>query len=102
MPCLVLALPARSEELNKANKTTRVQCARLYLGGFLLSKREVILLDKPELLIEIGDILEEIKHGAEIGITLGNMGHDTSEDFKMLVVDFLGMKKEELEDELNG
>lgn len=60
------------------------------------------MLDKPELLIEIGDILEEIKHGAEIGITFGNMGHDTSEDFKMLVVDFLGMKKEELEDELNG
>ena len=59
-------------------------------------------MDKSELLIEIGDILEEIKHGAEIGITLGNMGHDTSEDFKMLVVDFLGMKKEELEDELNG
>lgn len=71
-------------------------------NGFLLPKREDKPLDKAELLLEIADILEEIKHGAEIGITMGNMGHDTSEDFKMLVADFLGMKKEELEDELNG
>ena len=59
-------------------------------------------MDKAELLLEIADILEEIKHGAEIGITMGNMGHDTSEDFKMLVVDFLGMKKAELEEKGNG
>ena len=69
---------------------------------FLLPKWEDKPLDKAELLLEIGDIIEEIKHGAEIGITMGSMGHDTSDDFKTLVVDFLGMKKEELEDELNG
>lgn len=69
---------------------------------FITKKWEDKPLDKAELLEEIGDIIEEIKHGAEIGITMGNMGHDTSEDFKMLVVDFLSMKKAELEEKENG
>ncbi len=51
-----------------------------------------------ELIAEITDILEELDHGAEISITMGNMGHDTSEEFKMLVIEFLSMKKAELED----
>ena len=55
-----------------------------------------------DLVSEIGDILEEVEHGAEIGITMGNMGHDISEDLQRLIVDFLGMKKEELEEKLNG
>lgn len=59
-------------------------------------------MDNEELLTEIGDILEEFKHGAEISITMGNMGHDTSEQFQMLVVDFLVMKKAELEEKENG
>jgi hypothetical protein len=69
---------------------------------FFITKKGGKALDNEELLLEITDILEEFKHGAEISITMGNMGHDTSENFKMLVADFLGMKKEELEDELNG
>jgi len=51
-----------------------------------------------ELIAEITDILEELDHGAEISVTMGNMGHDTSEEFKMLVIEFLSMKKVELED----
>ena len=74
----------------------------MYLGGFLLQKWEETTLDNEELLTEIGDILEEFKHGAEININMGNMGHSTSEQFQMLVVDFLGMKKTELEEKENG
>lgn len=69
---------------------------------FLLRKWEENTLDNEELLLEIGDILEEFKHGAEISINMGNMGHSTSEEFQMLVVDFLGVKKAELEEKENG
>lgn len=91
-------------KLNKANKSHSMYRGRndTWSGFLLLKTREETPLDKVELLIEIGDVLEELKHGAEIGITMGNMGHDTSEDLKMLVVDFLGMKKEELEEKING
>ena len=69
---------------------------------FFITKKGGKALDNEELLLEITDILEEFKHGAEISITMGNMGHDTSEQFQMLVVDFLGMKKAELEKKENG